>query len=212
MTNNQYLKLSTMEYPVEKQTIENILLDVHDQLEREVIIADHVFVKETHKPTPGEYQVAVLDIPKESSTKGEWFQTWKLVSIFKDFTDSEGRVFTAKDQELKARAEKEARRLNGIENLIVREIQKRLDTFVKLKQYDSVDKVYMRATLFGSPFQEECFNAAILMDKYWETYVNILTQVKLGHRKHPESFAQIEKDLPILDWNWKAPRDTVSLD
>lgn len=199
MSIEQYLKLSTMEYPFSKKIIDELLIDVHVQEERQQIISDYVFVKETSKPIVGEYQTAILDTPRKSND--EWFQVWKVESVFKDFTDEDGTLHTAEDQEIAIRAEREAQRLNGIENLIVREIQKRLDAFVKLKRYDNIDKVYMRATLFGSPFQEECFHAAIRMEEYWKAYIDILTQVKMGLRKHPEAFSEIESELPVLEWS-----------
>lgn len=120
--------------------------------------------------------------------------------VFNDVTDESGLVHT-KEQQMDAYLfEIEKQRLNGIENLIVREIQKRLDTFARLKRYDHVDKIYMRSTLFGSPFQEECFHAAIRMDEYWKKYIDILAQVKIGLRQHPESFAEIEGEMPVLEW------------
>lgn len=123
-----------------------------------------------------------------------------ILPVFEDVTDVNGLVHT-KEQLMEAYLlDIEKQRLNGIENIIVREIQRKLDAFVRLKRYDSVEKVYMRSTLFGSAFQEECFHAAIRMDEYWKKYIDILTQVKMGLRKHPESFAEIESELPVLEW------------
>ena len=119
---------------------------------------------------------------------------------FKDFTDESGVLHTKEQLEEAYLFELEKQRLNGIENLIVREIQKKLEAFVRLKKYDSIEKVYMRATLFGSVFQEECFHAAIRMDEYWKVYIDIIAQVRMGLRIHPESFSDIESELPVLEW------------
>ena len=120
--------------------------------------------------------------------------------VFNDLTDENGLAHTKEDLMEAYLLQIEKQRLNGIENLIVREIQKRLDSFARLKKYDNVDKIYMRSTLFGSPFQEECFHAAIRMDEYWKMYIDILAQVKMGLRKHPESFSEIESEMPLLEW------------
>ena len=119
---------------------------------------------------------------------------------FKDFTDESGVLHTKEQLEEAYHYEIERQRLNGVENLIIRELQKKLDAFVRIKKYDNVEKVYMRATLFGSVFQEECFHAAIRMDEYWKAYIDIFAQVKMGLRSHPESFAEIEHELPVLEW------------
>jgi|ERR1035437_1075653 hypothetical protein len=123
-----------------------------------------------------------------------------MEKVYQDVYDANGVLICTKEALLAyAQAEEESRRLNLIENSIIKEVNKRIDIFVKAKKYDSVEKLLARAGYEG-PFQADGLYGALKIDETWVNLIKIFDQVKIGIRPHPESFAEIESELPALIW------------
>ena len=193
-----YIKLSTLEYPISKNSLEAQLRDITVQEERTSFINDHALVLESPKPEINKYQKIVEDTPVLNSD-GRYVTVYKAVSIFVDHVDENGIFHTKEEQELAITKGVEEQRLNGIKNVLMREMNKRLDAFARLKGWDDIKTLAIRAGYEG-PYQEEGLVGALTMDLSRKVILDIFEQSKLGKRKHPETYKDIESELPELIW------------
>jgi len=164
---------------------------------------------------PPEYQIVfpapaptvpnpVIQIAREVtpvvSSKGNYEQTWEIVDIFSDYTDSEGVLHTKADQEAAAIAADQATKLTNLITSITAQTQARLDDFAKTRNYDGILSACTYASSTVPKFQSEgqyCVNAR---DLTWASLYTIMGEVQAGTRPMPTSFADIEPDLPVLEW------------
>lgn len=119
--------------------------------------------------------------------------------IFEDTTDENGVFHSKEDLEAAYEADLQKQRNIVVKNTIVREITKRLDAFAKLKGFNTIESLAIRAGYPG-PYNEIGLHGATLMDSTWIMFDNIFNDVDLGKREHPNSFAAIEAELPKLEW------------
>jgi hypothetical protein len=83
---------------------------------------------------------------------------------------------------------------------IVAATQKRLDDFARTRNYDGILSACTYATSTVPKFAAEgqyCVNAR---DNTWATLYAILGEVQAGTRPVPSGYADIEGDLPALEW------------
>ncbi len=79
-------------------------------------------------------------------------------------------------------------------------IQRRLDAFAKTRNYDSILSACTYATSAVARFQAEGQYAVNLRDQTWAAAYQILAEVHAETRPMPMSLADIEADLPDLEW------------
>lgn len=79
-------------------------------------------------------------------------------------------------------------------------IQKRLDDFSRTRNYDGILSACTYATSAVPKFSSEGQACVNLRDATWSAAYNILAQVQAGTRPMPASIADIEADLPALEW------------
>lgn len=79
-------------------------------------------------------------------------------------------------------------------------IQLRLDTFARGRHYDSILSACTYATSTVPKFQAEGQACVNLRDATWAAAYAILEQVHAGQRPVPDDLADIEGDLPALEW------------
>ena len=87
-----------------------------------------------------------------------------------------------------------------IELQIVEATQRRLDNFAKTRNYDGILSACTYATSNIPKFATEgqyCVNAR---DSTWAKLYQILEEVQSGVRPIPTNFAEIELELPVLNW------------
>jgi hypothetical protein len=89
----------------------------------------------------------------------------------------------------------------AVQNMIVVEVQARLDAFAKTRGYDGILSASTYAASAVPQFASEGQRAISLRDQTWQVLYQILADVKAGNRPVPSSFSQIEKDLPDLAWS-----------
>ena len=78
--------------------------------------------------------------------------------------------------------------------------QARLDDFARTRNYDGILSACTYASSAITKFQTEgqyCVNAR---DNTWATLYTIMGEVEAGTRPMPQSFADVEADLPALAW------------
>lgn len=98
-----------------------------------------------------------------------------------------------------------ADRAAAIANEIGRVVQMRLDEFARSRGYDSLLSACTYATSGVPQFAAEgqcCMN---LRDAMWGGLAGIMAEVQAGTRPLPASIADVEADLPPLEWPAPAP-------
>jgi hypothetical protein len=78
--------------------------------------------------------------------------------------------------------------------------QQRLDTFAKTRLYDGVLSLCTYATSPNPKFQAEGQYGVESRDATWATLYEIMEEVKAGTRPMPSGYADIESELPVLQW------------
>ena len=79
-------------------------------------------------------------------------------------------------------------------------IQQRLDDFARARNYDGILSACTYATSSVPRFLAEGMRAVELRDQTWAAAYAILEEVQAGQRAMPASLADIEADLPQLEW------------
>lgn len=79
-------------------------------------------------------------------------------------------------------------------------IQKRLDDFAKTRGYDGIMSACTYATSTIDKFRAEGQYCVDARDQTWGKAYVILDEVTSGTRPPPGSIADIEADLPLLEW------------
>lgn len=126
-------------------------------------------------------QFIQLSAPVKSK-KGNYEQVWTIFDLDDD------TITTNK-----------ANRLEQLTTSIINQVQLRLDTFAKEKGYDNMLSAATYATSAITNFKNEGKQAIKLRDQTWSTLYSILSEVEAGTRTI-NSFADIESDLPVLEW------------
>jgi len=120
---------------------------------------------------------------------GKWFTKYVLGPIFTDTKERDAYI-----------AMKTTERNTAIQNAIVDGVQKRLDDFAKTRNYDGILSACTYSSSSVAQFATEgqyCVNAR---DLTWSKLNQILTQVHLQLRSMPTGYADIEAELPVLEW------------
>lgn len=88
---------------------------------------------------------------------------------------------------------------------IVQATQTRLDAFAQERNYDSILSACSYATSTVPKFQAEGQYCVQARDATWAALYAILAQIQAGARPLPQSYAELEAELPILAWPDAAP-------
>lgn len=83
---------------------------------------------------------------------------------------------------------------------LTRQIQKRLDDFAKTRNYDGILSACTYATSTVTKFQAEGQYCVQARDATWAAGYALMAEVLGGQRPVPSSIADIEADLPELEW------------
>lgn len=79
-------------------------------------------------------------------------------------------------------------------------IQHRLDAWAQTRNYDGILSACTYVTSAVPKFQAEGQRAVELRDQTWGAAYQILAEVQEGTRPMPSGLADIEADLPVLEW------------
>lgn len=83
---------------------------------------------------------------------------------------------------------------------IVAQTQSRLDNFAQSRNYDGILSLATYATSTNAKFQAEGQYGVTARDATWAKLYEIMAEVEAGTRPMPESFADVEPELPVLEW------------
>jgi hypothetical protein len=131
---------------------------------------------------------------------GKWYTKWNLGPAFFDTEDADGKVTTAAENQAAYIALKTQERALAVKNQIIDATQKRLDDFAQTRNYDGILSACTYATSSIEKFQSEGMYCVNARDETWGTLYDILAAVQGGSRPVPESYADIENELPSLVW------------
>lgn len=152
------------------------------------------------QPTYNPITQVAVEIAPELTVKGHWEQRWQVVPRFTEYTDDAGVTHTVAEQEAKAIADAEKARIENLQREIVRRTQARLDEFALTRNYSSILSASTYENSSVSRFATEGAYAKNARDTTWATLYQILDDVQSGNRQMPNSYEDIESDLPPLQW------------
>ena len=110
---------------------------------------------------------------------GVWTRTW----VIRDATEIE--LSMAKQK---------------VKDDVVQATQLRLDTFAQTRGYDGILSAATYATSTVPKFQAEGQYCVEARDATWNKLYEMLAEVEAGTRPMPNSFADVEPELPVLNW------------
>lgn len=83
---------------------------------------------------------------------------------------------------------------------VVDATQQRLDDFAQTRQYDGILSACTYSTSPTQKFQDEGQYCVAQRDATWAKLYEMLAEIEAGTRPIPQSFADIEPELPALVW------------
>jgi hypothetical protein len=131
-------------------------------------------------------------------TNGEWHQVWSTVALPQKAVD-----------------ERTAAAIEELKATLVFNTQKRLDVFAATRGYSGTDSLSKYQNLTDaqiaslptedlrsqvSKFRTECQYLALMTAATWATLYSIMNEVLTGDRAMPSGYADVEPDLPTLEW------------
>jgi len=83
---------------------------------------------------------------------------------------------------------------------IVTATQQRLDDFARTRNYDGILSLCTYATSTVQKFQAEGQYGVTARDATWAKLYEMLAEVQAGTRPMPNGYADVEPELPVLEW------------
>lgn len=120
---------------------------------------------------------------------GHWEQRWSVVELYA----TQG----AKDAAIATNQAADAARIQAA---IITATQLRLDTFAQTRNYDGILSACTYSTSSVPKFAGEGQYCVDARDATWSALYTIMGEVLAQTRPMPESFADIQADLPALVW------------
>lgn len=97
-------------------------------------------------------------------------------------------------------AEWEAQAPQRLQAEVTTATQLRLDDFARTRNYDGILSACTYASSTVTKFATEGQYCVDARDQTWATLYTIMAEVQAGTRPMPESYADIEPLLPVLEW------------
>lgn len=141
----------------------------------------YVKVKETELPFYDQDTQGLLREVQE--VEGEFVRKWVVIPL------------PVEDVELK-----KAQKIQQIKDSLTNKVQAKLDNFAKEKGYDGILSACTYATDPDPLLKSEGQRCVELRSATWKKAYSILEDVLTGIRKVPESFEEINPELPVLTW------------
>lgn len=196
------LNTSTMEYPIYEGDFRVRFSNISFPQNLEELPEPYVWVENSDAPILTKEDAVIKKVKETTPTKNNniWYQTWQVVSLFTEYTDSSGVIHSVQEQETNALDKYAREQAVKLQNEIVQDTQQRLDTFAKTRNYDSILSACTYATSTVAAFKAEGQYCVEARDLTWAKLYEILAEVQAGTRPVPAGYANIEADLPVLSW------------
>ena len=140
------------------------------------------------------YNALVEKVEERTPAKqdGTWVQQWEVVQIY---GASEREQILAD-----AAAQAAADAAIALQQSIVEATQQRLDDFARTRNYDGILSLCTYATSTNPTFAKEGQYGVNMRDVTWAKLYQIMQEVESGERPMLTGYADIEAELPVLDW------------
>lgn len=185
-----YINTETSDYPITYEMIQTDLRNMSLAPEPDFQGAGpYVIVKPSDKPTNFDARIQQVREGQPTLVENEWFQTWNILEIFSSDADKAAAI-AASETAIKA----------NLQLMVVMATQKRLDDFAAQRNYDGIMSACTYATSKITKFSVEGQYAVDVRDSTWSKLYSILAEVLAGTRPMPSSFADVESELPTLEW------------
>lgn len=176
-----YLNTETGDYPLTAQQVRERFPNVTFAA-ADFPPAPYVAVQDTARPA---FDALTQDVVEGAPVllAGAWTQVWSVVDVAPEVAQGRRDAAAA-----------------ALQSSIVAAAQQRLDAFAKTRGYDHILSACTYATSTVPAFQTEgqyCVNAR---DATWSKLYEILGAVQAGTRPMPANYAEIEPELPALEW------------
>lgn len=172
-----YINLQTMAYPVSEWEIKQANKNTSFPIPF-VPPVDYAPVQPTDKPPFDRFTQKVVEAAPVK-VGGQWQQAWQVVAL----TPEESATAVA-----------------GLQAEVVAATQQRLDAFARTRNYDGILSACTYATSSVPKFASEGQYAVNARDATWAALYQIMAEVQQGTRPMPSGFADIEADLPAMEW------------
>ena len=90
--------------------------------------------------------------------------------------------------------------IEQVKQAITDATSERLNSFAQTRNYDSILSACTYATSSAPQFAKEGQYCVNIRDATWGKLYQIMQEVEAGTRPMPTGFADIESELPVLDW------------
>jgi hypothetical protein len=158
------------------------------------------------EPYPAFNQVIEKVIPGPILKRNNLYkQTWIVTSKFTEYIEVDGTTHTVEDQIQAALTEDAKYRTSLVRDQLVKLVQLRLDNFAQTRNYDGILSLCTYALDPSSEFRTEAEYGISIRSATWSKFYSILEEVDNGIRPLPTSFADIEMELPALEWPSQQP-------
>lgn len=176
-----YINTKTLEYPLTERQIKERFSNVSFN---QVFVppADYAPVGRTDKPTFD----AITHECKETTpafSDGKWAQAWIVEALPSDVVEENKKAH-----------------LSRLRAQIIAAAQVRLDSFAQTRGYDGILSACSYATSTVPKFKAEGQYCVEARDVTWAKLSDMLAEVEVGTRPVPSGFADIEPELPALQW------------
>lgn len=182
-----FIKLDTLQYPVSEQDIRNEYPNTSFPVP---FVPPEGYSPVLLSPTPdydGMTQGYREGSPQQDSL-GNWMQTFEVY-----------------DLDPEQAAANQAAKVKQVTDFIVQSTQQRLDDFAKTRNYDGILSLCTYNTSSVAKFAAEGQYGVTARDATWDKLYQIMSEVEAGTRPMPEGFADIEGELPVLQWTDEVP-------
>lgn len=194
-----YIELATGRYPVSEAQIK---LEHPDIIFPRPFVAPDGFALVFQAPAPvpqnASIQYTVEITPK--LVNGHYEQDYKIVDRFTDYFDDHGIFHSKAEQDAASIATDNATKLAALTAAVIEAVQNRLDTFAKTRNYDNILSACTYATDIDATFSAEGQYCVAARGETWRKLYEILDEVNAGIRPEPTCYADIEPELPALNW------------
>lgn len=177
-----YINTITKEYPISQQDIRSLYPNTSFPA---IFKAPQEFSFVFPAPVPSYDAITqyYIEAAPKLSVQDKWEQQWEVVDLSVEqiaINDLEHR--------------------NQIKTSIEQQTQQRLDDFAKTRNYDGIMSCCTYATSPNTKFSSEAAYCVEARDATWTTIYQILADVENNVRPLPTSYAEIESELPVLQW------------
>jgi hypothetical protein len=126
---------------------------------------------------------------------GKWYTKYIAGPEFADTPYA-----TALEQQEQYILQKTIERNQALLSSVVQQTQQRLDDFARTRNYDGILSLCTYVTSTVTKFQIEGQYGVTGRDATWTKLYEILAEVETGVRPLPSGYADIENELPNLEW------------